>query len=91
MTPRQPTPRASIPSRTPTNPGGFCDDEAPTSPGGGLDPDALAMVRLFDNLNANEKHDAVCLLEGWVACTVDRRVLLRALAGELAKIHAAEV
>jgi hypothetical protein len=77
--------------RTRTAPGGFADDETPTSPGGGLDPDALAMVRIFDGLNANEKHEAVKLLEGWVACTVDRRVLLRALAGELAKIHAAEV
>jgi hypothetical protein len=35
--------------------------------------------------------EVVKLLEGFVACTLDRRVLLRALAGELAKIHAAEV
>jgi hypothetical protein len=94
---RQPTPLAVVPSRKRTDPGGFRDggfegdDDTPTAPGGGLDPDALAMVRLFDGLNANEKHEAVKLLEGWAACTIDRRVLLRALAGELSKIHAAEV
>ncbi len=90
--PPVPPPSAHVPPRKRTDPGGFAgDDDTPTSPGGGLDPDALAMVRIFDGLNANEKHEAVKLLEGWVACTVDRRVLLRALAGELAKIHAAEV
>lgn len=85
------TPPAVVPQRKRTDPGGFADDEATTSPAGGLDPDALAMVRLFDGFKSNEKHAAVRLLEGWAACTLDRRVLIEALARELAKVHAAEV
>lgn len=88
--PRQ-TPPALVPQRKRTDPGGFSDDETPTAPGGGLDPDALEMVRLFDGLNANDKHEAVRLLRAWVACTANRRVLARATAEEFAKIHAAEV
>jgi hypothetical protein len=49
------------------------------------------MVRLFDGLKSNEKHAAVRLLEGWAVCSLDRRVLIEALARELAKVHAAEV
>lgn len=88
--------RPSIPTVSPvprrnTDPGGFTAEEADTQPSGGLDPDALAMVRLFDALKSNEKRSAVRLLQGWASCTIDRRVLIEALARELAKIHAAEV
>lgn len=84
-------PKAHVPPRKRTDPGGFGEDEVTTSPTSGLDPDALAMVRLFDGFKSNEKHSAVRLLEGWAACSIDRRVLIEALARELAKVHAGAV
>jgi hypothetical protein len=83
--------KAVVPGRKPTDPGGFADDEAPTTPSGGIDQDALAIVRLVDGLKANDRRRALRVLEAWSSCTLDRRVLIEAIARELAKIHAAEV
>jgi hypothetical protein len=80
-----------VPPRKPTDPGGFADDETPTSPASGIDPDALAIVRLVDGLKANDRKRARHVLEAWSVCSLDRRVLIEAMARELAKVHAAEV
>ncbi len=85
------TPPAVTPPRKATDPGGFAGDEEITRPTGGLDPDALAIVKLIDGLKSNERRRARRVLEGWAACSLDRRVLIEALARELAKVHAAEV
>lgn len=73
--------------RKQTDPGGFVLDEQeePTQPSPKTDStDALYMARIFGQLGTVDRKRAVSLLECWSRCTLDQRVLIEAMARELA-------
>lgn len=73
--------------RKQTDPGGFTLDEQEedTQPTPKTDStDALYMARIYGQLGTMDRKRAVQLLESWSKCTLDQRVLIEALARELA-------
>lgn len=68
-----------------THPGeyAYSEEDTPTKPDNG-DPDALAMARLYGDLNAWERRKVVSLLKAWSKCSLDQRVLIEAVAREFA-------
>jgi hypothetical protein len=75
----------SVP-RTPTSPGGFTldPDEELTPVEGRPDAGAVLLTRIYLQLSAPDRQRAVQLLTNWAGCTLDRRVLIEAMARELA-------
>lgn len=80
--------------RKQTDPGGWQsppgsvapEDDIPTRPDA-ADPNTLALVRVFGDLNALDRERAVVLLKNWSRCTMTQRILLESLSGELACVR----